>query len=60
MPHLPQRLKGFDYRTPYFYMVTIHARADLPDAFSAIGPHFRRCLHKADTALRVCLAVPLR
>lgn len=38
MPHLPQRLKGFDYRTTYFYMVTIHARADLPDAFSAIGP----------------------
>lgn len=36
MPRLPQRLKGFNYRTPYFYMVTIHARPGLPEAFSAI------------------------
>lgn len=34
----PQRLKGFDYRTPYYYMITIHARGDVPEAFSGLGP----------------------
>lgn len=35
---IPQRLKGFDYRTPFFYMVSIHARPDLREVFSRIGP----------------------
>ncbi len=37
MPHLPQRLKGFNYRTPFFYMVTFHASVNLPRPFSAIN-----------------------
>lgn len=45
--HPPLRLRGFDYRTPYFYMVTIHAVADLHDAFSAIGP--QGCIKNAIT-----------
>lgn len=36
MDHLPQRLKGFDYRTPFFYMVTIKALASLPVPFSIL------------------------
>lgn len=36
MHNQPQRLKGFDYRMPFYYMVTIHAVKGLPLPFSAL------------------------
>ena len=46
-PHLPQRLKGFNYRTPFYYMVTIQALRGLLVPFSAIAA--KGCVKNAVT-----------